>query len=156
MNEVSQASLTRIPIALLLGWLVPGLGHIFIRHRTRGLIFLVTITATFWTGVAVGGMRSTVNPNERKLWFVAQLGTGGNTLLAWAGHEATKKSSDSQSDSVSQKSFAHWKSLDVAIHYTGVAGLLNVLVLLDLMARSELRKKSPSLEVETVTRGGSP
>lgn len=156
MNEESQASLTRIPIALLLGWLVPGLGHIFIHHRTRGLIFLVTITATFWTGVAVGGIRSTVNLNERPLWFVAQIGTGGNTLLAWAGHEATKKGSDSQAQSVAPKSFAHWKSLDVAIHYTGVAGLLNVLVLLDLMARSEIRKKSPSPELLAVTRGGSP
>ena len=58
---------------------MPGLGHVFLGHRHRGLIFLVTITATFWTGVAIGGVRGTVNPQDRQLWFVAQLCTGVNT-----------------------------------------------------------------------------
>src|SRR3990172_10486299 len=75
-------------IAGFLAWLVPGLGHIYLGHRVRGLVCLVTITLTFWTGVAIGGVQATVDPHERTLWFMAQLCSGGNTLAAYALHSA--------------------------------------------------------------------
>ena len=73
-------SFLRAPIAAILAWLIPGLGHIFLGHKVRGVIFLVVITLTFWTGVAIGGVQGTVDPKERKLWFIAQLCSAANTL----------------------------------------------------------------------------
>jgi hypothetical protein len=137
---------------MFLGWLVPGLGHLFLRHTTRGLVFLIAITATFWTGVAVGGLRSTVDPNERALWFLAQLGTGSNALLAWAGSRLTAENPTPKSNAVDVASVPHWRSTDVAIHYTGVAGLLNILVLLDVVARAESGNKTIGITIPG--RGG--
>ncbi len=127
------------PIAGFLAWLVPGLGHLYLGHRVRGLICLVTITATFWTGVAIGGVQGTVDPHDRTLWFMAQLCTGGNTLAAYGLHRAVEPRTNEPSV-VSQRSaalLAHWLSSDVGVHYTGVAGLLNLLVILDALGRAD-------------------
>jgi hypothetical protein len=128
----------RMPVAGLLSWILPGLGHIYLRQRARGLICLVTITATFWTGVAVGSVQSTVAPKARKLWFLAQLCTGGNTLAAYALHHNVDPDS---ARSPKQATTPYWASVDVGVHYTGVAGLLNLLVILDAMSRAEPRSR---------------
>ena len=134
MAESSMPSAVRGPIAGLLGWMVPGLGHVFLGDRRRGLVFMVAITATFWSGVAIGSVQGTVAPHTRKLWFMAQLGTGGNALAAYGLHCAV----DPDSAKSPKPVFAgNWLSAEVGVHYTGVAGLLNILVILDAIARSD-------------------
>lgn len=130
-NETS--SLIRFPIAGILSWILPGLGHLFLGDKARGMTCLITVTATFWTGVAIGGVRSTVDPQERKLWFMAQICTGGNTVAAYAIHRALKAKDTPDSP----KFFGHWASVDVGVHYTGVAGLLNLLVMFDAISRAD-------------------
>lgn len=134
MPESSMPSVVRGSIAGLLGWIVPGLGHLFIGDRKRGLVFLVAITATFWSGVAIGSVQGTVAPHSRKLWFMAQLGTGGNALAAYGLHVAVNPSS---AKSPKPEFAGNWLSAEVGVHYTGVAGLLNILVILDAIARAD-------------------
>ena len=124
-------------IAGPLAWLVPGLGHIFLGDRSRGLVCLAAITATFWTGVAIGGVRGTVDPDARQLWFIAQLGTGGNALSAYLLNVATAPPSKTPDGKKAPAVVAHWASAEVGVHYTGVAGLLNLLVIFDCLARAE-------------------
>ncbi len=131
---LQSTALTRMPIAGLLAWLVPGLGHIYLGHRGRGLVCLVTITATFWTGVAIGGVRGTVDPQTRRLWFLAQLCTAGNTVAGYVLHYSVA-AHDSHGGAPAV--LAHWSSADIGVHYTGVAGLLNLLVIFDAIARAE-------------------
>jgi len=121
------------PIAGFLAWLVPGLGHLYLGHRVRGIVCLVTITLTFWTGVAIGGVQATVDPQERTLWFMAQLCTGGNTLAAYGLHRVIEPQPAAGQRPAA--ALAHWLSSDVGVHYTGVAGLLNLLVILDALGR---------------------
>lgn len=135
-QSASAKSALDVPVAGLLAWLIPGLGHIYLGHRARGLVCLVTITATFWTGVAIGGVHATVDPHQRKLWFVAQLCTAGNTLSGYALNRATVPGPAGKDPAVV---VAHWASADVGVHYTGVAGLLNLLVILDAIGRAEPR-----------------
>ncbi len=146
----SREDLLAAPIAGLLGWLVPGFGHLYLGQRTRGLVCLVTITATFWTGVAIGSVHATVDPRERTLWFMAQLCTGGNTLVAYAWHEivtpdrdetnpAVRSGRSQSAETLASAPIPHWLSVDVGVHYTGVAGLLNLLVILDALGRAEAR-----------------
>lgn len=123
------------PIAGFLAWLVPGLGHIYLGHRVRGLVCLVTITVTFWTGVAIGGVQATVDPQERTLWFMAQLCTGGNTIAAYGLHSFVEPSPTAGQRPTAV--LAHWLSSEVGVHYTGVAGLLNLLVILDALGRAD-------------------
>lgn len=132
MTNRQPNTLIRMPLVGLLAWLLPGLGHLYLGHRNRGLICLITVTLTFWTGVAIGGVRGTVDPKEHNLWFVAQLCTAGNTMAAYALNRtiAARSSKDGTPPSI-----AHWSSTDVGVHYTGVAGLLNLLVIFDAIAR---------------------
>ena len=130
MPNDASFSLLRVPIAGLLAWLVPGLGHIYLGQRLRGVICLVIITVTFWSGVAIGGVSGTVNPQQRKLWFFAQLCTGGNTMAAYALNRSV---AHRQADG-SGPSGGPYLSAEVGVHYTGVAGLLNVLLILDAIA----------------------
>jgi len=152
--------MARLPVAVFLAWLIPGAGHLFLGHRARGLIFLVTITLTFWTGVAVGGVRGTVDPQERGLWFLAQVCNGGNALSGLLLHKmvqpppvapAVEQAAHrlGRASASARATYAgHWLGLDVAVHYTGVAGLLNLLVIFDVILRAEranlVREETPA------------
>ena len=146
MSRAEPNALLRAPLAGLLTWVVPGLGHLLIGERGRGLVFFVTITATFWTGVAIGGVQNTVDPHKRKLWFIAQLFTGGNTLSAYALNRRVTLAS---AESGTASGAGHWLSGDIGVHYTGVAGLLNLLVILDAIGRADpaTRKKREGIPI---------
>ena len=130
MANSEPPSSLRGPIAGLLAWLVPGLGHLFLGQRGRGLIFLVTITTTFWAGIAIGGVRSTVDPSKRTLWFTAQACSGVNAFAAYAFHRSV---------ATSKRPLGPYLSSEPGVHYTGVAGLLNILVILDAIGRADRR-----------------
>lgn len=145
MKQAQSDLPIRIPISAFLAWLVPGLGHWYIGERVRGAIFFVTITLTFWTGVAVGGFRATIDLNERPLWFMGQVCNGVYALTSYAASNAMTRAEAPPPDGgrthrrMKRPSplTAHWISTDVAIHYTGVAGLLNILIILDAMLRAD-------------------
>jgi hypothetical protein len=69
-------------IALVLAWLVPGAGHAYTGRVTRGIVIFAVIGATFWSGVAVGGVMTVDYYNER-WWFVAQMCAGVHGLVSW-------------------------------------------------------------------------
>ena len=69
-------------LALALAWILPGAGHIYLGRHLRGLIILLTLGATFWAGVAVGGVM-TVDPRTERWWFAAQMGAGVHGLVGW-------------------------------------------------------------------------
>ena len=125
----------RIPLVGFLAWLFPGLAHIYLGYWKRGLVFLVTITVTFWSGIAIGGVRGTVDWRHRKAWFVAELCTGGNTLAAAVLHKSVGLLPGGEGKT--QPYAGHWVSVDVGVHYAGIAGLLNLLVILDALARAD-------------------
>jgi len=116
----------------LLSWLVPGLGHVFIGAKRRGIVIMVTIAVTFWGGVAIGGIRSTVNPHQRRLWFMAQIGAGSHAVVAGLLGTWSRRGQSPQALSTSR-----WQSIEIAMVYTGIAGMLNLVVILDALARAE-------------------
>lgn len=143
----------KLPFIGILAWLVPGAGHYAIGERRRGIILFVTLAATFWGGVAIGGVRTTVYPEKKRLWFMGQLCGGGHALLAHAlgqysrNHVLAGSVTASQLRALSPVQRAemtanlvatgHWGSAEIATVYTGVAGLLNILVVLDALVRGD-------------------
>ena len=135
MSNSETAPVTRVAAAGLLAWLVPGMGHVYIGERRRGIILFVTITLTFWTGVAIGGIRTTVDPDNHLVWFMAEMCTGGHAMTAWGVRRAAPRV---EAATNSGKPFAgHWASTDIGMHYCGVAGLLNLLIIIDALARAD-------------------
>lgn len=147
----------KIPMAGVLSWVLPGLGHFLIGEGRRGLILMVTITVAFWSGVAIGGVRGTVNPEKRLGWFLAELGTGGNTLAAYALSHAESRIRAAKDAAMEKQRGAlylgHWRSVDVGVVYASVAGLLNLLVILDAVGRAG-RKSRPESAASARTKGG--
>jgi len=129
----SAPAAIRLPLIAVLAWAVPGAGHLAIGQRSRGVILLITIALTFWTGVAVGGVKNTVNPHERTLWFLGQVCAGVHPFLAMAwgsGFEVPE-------DALRSDYIAYGQSEEIAVVYTAIAGMLNLLVILDVLGRAE-------------------
>jgi hypothetical protein len=122
-------SVPSAPWVALLAWLLPGLGHWWIGQRSRAVIFFVITGVTFWGGVAVAGVRTAVTVRDNGLWIAAQLCMGPQTLgaLSWSNSLAATDSPDSYK--------SPWPSADIGVVYAGVAGLLNLLIIIDALAR---------------------
>lgn len=124
------------PLAAVAAWLLPGLGHWWIGERARGAIFFVVVTTTFWGGIAVGGVRTTVAPKENGAWVAAQLCVGPQAMAAlYLGQREIRQAREQGKDPYRSP----WPSSNIAVVYAGVAGLLNILVIIDALARVEAR-----------------
>jgi hypothetical protein len=64
--------------ALLLGWLVPGAGHLLTRHWVRALLIFVSISLMFFLGIAMQAKVYTPNTGEPldMLGFCGDIGAG--------------------------------------------------------------------------------
>ena len=82
---------------------------------------------------------------QHKVWFAAQVLNGGYTglVLAW-------KSRLPKVDPETEQplGLAVWPSDEIALVYTGIAGMLNLLLLIDLLLRPWIRNpKSPTAPI---------
>jgi hypothetical protein len=66
-------------VAAALAWLVPGLGHVYVRRRRRGLAFFVLVVAALWIGCALQGNLAHPVANQ-PISALATLGTIGMGL----------------------------------------------------------------------------
>ncbi|MBN1488527.1 MAG: hypothetical protein JXA69_01300 [Phycisphaerae bacterium] len=127
----SKTNAATASTAALLSWVLPGAGHIYAGHKARGIIILAVIAVTFWGGVAIGGVKTTIQPKERRAWFMAQMCTGAHAFAVLSlANRIPNKERWEYSEYV-----AYAPVDDIAVVYTGVAGLLNLLVILDVLGR---------------------
>jgi|ERR1700757_5425953 hypothetical protein len=64
--------------ALIVGWLVPGAGHLLTGRWVRALLLFVSIGAMFWLGIAMQGKLYVPNTGDvlEMLGFVGDFGNG--------------------------------------------------------------------------------
>lgn len=64
--------------ALIVGWLVPGAGHVLTGRWIRGLLLFVSIAAMFWLGIAMQGKLYVPNTGDvlDMLGFAGDFGNG--------------------------------------------------------------------------------
>ncbi len=106
-------------VALVAGWLVPGLGHVLAKRPKRGAILFVTITLMFALGLLMQGKLYIANPSDllEMLGFVGDLGAGLLYLvsrIADLGHGAVQVA-----------------TADYGTKFIVVAGLLNYISAID-------------------------
>ncbi len=106
--------------ACLFAWLVPGAGHFYLRRTGKGLVFLGCIGALFVLGVAMDSRLHMVLGMDdllASLFSLAQMAIGLPYFLArmlgFAAGEVTSV------------------NYEYGNTFTAVAGLLNILVMLD-------------------------
>ncbi len=105
--------------AIILGWLVPGLGHIYLRRYGRGLVFLAAIALMSLLGLIMGGKIYPLQA-ENPLTFLAFLSDLGNGLLYIISRFLPVGLGELER-----------RSFEFGTAYLAGAGLLNYLVALD-------------------------
>jgi len=101
----------------LLAWLIPGAGHFLIKEKKRALIISITIILTFCVGLYVGSI-GIINPVGAKPWYVAQIMNSPIVaVLAVFG-----------------------RPNEIGQIYTSIAGLLNLLCIVNAVYLAHLRK----------------
>lgn len=75
----------------ILNWVFPGLGHIALGYRRRGMLAMVAILGMFAGGLLIGGLDA-VDSVEDAPWYIAQSGNGPIAFAAdLANQELLKK-----------------------------------------------------------------
>lgn len=120
--------------AVLLGWLVPGLGHLTIGERRRGLVLGAMIIATFLAGMILADFRNLSPFDRHPIWGLAHLFGGALAGIATLATQTLHIEHENP-------------FYNVGCLYSGVATLLNILAMVDawdLAGREE--KTTPSDE----------
>ena len=71
-------------VAPLVGWLIPGAGHLIQKKWIRGLLLTLSVSAMFFLGLMMEGKVYTPNAGDvlEMLGFVGDLGSGGLYCLS--------------------------------------------------------------------------
>ena len=106
-------------LASLVGWLVPGAGHLILRRYVRGLILMASIVTMFVLGLLMQGHVYKPNGGDILdiLGFVGNIGAGGLYFLTLAKDWG-------------QGAIAH-ATADYGTKYLIVEGLLNFIAVAD-------------------------
>jgi hypothetical protein len=108
--------------AALLAWVFPGLGHLYLGRRAKALVLMGCLLALFVLGVGMDSRLSLhvgLEDPLALLFSLAQMGVGAPYVLArLLGYEAGLVTSP---------------NYEYGNTFTAVAGLLNVLVILDAL-----------------------
>jgi hypothetical protein len=119
-SSAPEYPLTKTAImAPLVGWLIPGAGHLIQKRYVRGVLLMVSVVAMFLLGLAMNGRVYGPNGGDilEMLGFVGDLGSGALYFLAmimgW-GHAAAAQA-----------------TADYGKTFVIVAGLLNFIAVAD-------------------------
>ena len=109
----------RVLVTCVLGWAIPGLGHVAAGRIGRGLLFAVVVLALFIGGIALDGKVYRTEPGQ-PLTYLAAVGAAGVGLPYVVANYAGFSLGDLRSE-----------TYEYGNTFTLVAGLLNLLVVLD-------------------------
>jgi hypothetical protein len=151
-EEPRSVELRDPEIAAFLGWLVPGLGHLYQRRTAKAILYFVCIVGTFVYGIYLGGssrlgwgrvVYASWNADDKRVSYFGQVGAGLIALPAlvqatrvrnhnpplWNGFMAPPGDRPDTTLANLQKDLNRYFELGTV--YTLVAGLLNVLAIYD-------------------------
>lgn len=109
----------------LIGWVIPGGGYFMIGERNRGIIVLITIAATFLIGIYIGSI-GVIDPVGCWPWYIAQI--MNTPLVAIISHNTSGGAYP-----------VYAKSNEFGQIYTGIAGLLNLLCIVNSVYMAHIK-----------------
>ena len=110
----------------LLAWFVPGAGHFVLNEKKRAAIIFVAIVLTFCAGLYIGSI-GVIDPVNAKPWYVAQI---MNSPVVAALGCLTRTGNYS----------VYGRPNEIGQIYTGIAGLLNLLCIVNAVYMAHLRR----------------
>ena len=116
----------------LLGWIVPGAGHLLINQTKRGLVIFAAIVGLFVLGIYVGSI-GVIDPVNAKMWYIAQILTSPLTNILG---QLT----------VTKGIYSFGRPAEIGQLFTSIAGLLNLFCFINAVHQAYLQKIEPSEE----------
>lgn len=110
----------------LLGWLVPGAGHLVLKNKKHAVIIFVTIVLTFGTGLYLGSI-GVLDYVGAKPWYLAQM--MNSPMVHILGYLAHK-------DGYA----VYGRPSEIGQIYTSIAGLLNLLCIVNAVYLAHQRR----------------
>ncbi|MBN1360235.1 MAG: hypothetical protein JW993_06575 [Sedimentisphaerales bacterium] len=108
-----------------LAWLVPGAGHFLLDKRRQAIVICVAVLLTFLVGLYVGSV-GVIDPVGAKPWYAAQLmNTPAVALLARISTAGNYP--------------VYGRPNEIGQIYTSIAGLLNLLCIVNAIYLAHLR-----------------
>jgi TM2 domain-containing membrane protein YozV len=131
-------------VAAVLGWLVPGLGHLYQGRTAKGLLFMVCILSTFFYGLFLSDGRAVYaswTDWDRRLPYLCQVGVGLPALPALVQTYLVRNGraplvGGVMAPPATMGELNDWyrqlhRYFELGTVYTMIAGLLNVLAIYD-------------------------
>ena len=87
-------------VAPIIGWIIPGAGHIYLKRYVRGILLLISVFGMFFIGLGMNGRIYHPNGGDILdiLGFVGDVGAGGLYFLArimdWGNAMAANAAAD--------------------------------------------------------------
>ncbi|HEY6271545.1 MAG TPA: DUF6677 family protein [Terriglobales bacterium] len=119
-TDREAAPLTAMAVlAPLIGWLIPGAGHLIQKRWIRGTLLLISVVTMFALGLAMDGKVYKPNTGDLLdiLGFIGDLGAGGLYIASRMGDWG--------------RTVITQATADYGTRYIVVAGLLNVMSMVD-------------------------
>jgi hypothetical protein len=128
------------PLVAIAGWFVPGAGYWLIGERKRAVTVGVTIIIVFFLGILISGVRCVQAPDMSssspflqrlisKPWFIGQVLNGP---LGIGAAIASNQLTHSKYHNIEAKA----RLAEIGTLYTAVAGMLNLLTIMDAASRA--------------------
>jgi len=130
--------------AIILGWILPGLGHISLGQKRRGFLIMGGVLFLVVCGVLIGGIDAVDHKNDG-LWFIAQV-WGGLIVVGVDMLNQALIAPLPVAEKVTRVGLSH--ANEIGTLFIAMAGLMNFVVLLDLIQAV----KSEDLERRRTTR----
>jgi hypothetical protein len=120
----------RTVTAMLLAYLVPGAGHLYLGRRARAITFFCIVVLLFVIGVGIDGDLYTINhANGSLLRMLAALGSLGSGIIYWIA------AGMGVHGDITSITFEHGTA------FTITAGLMNLLLVVDAFDIAQGRKE---------------
>jgi hypothetical protein len=121
-----ESNIAFLLVVGLLGWFVPGGGHLVINEKKHAIIIFVTIALTFAAGLYIGSI-GIINPVGAKPWYIAQI--MNSPVVALIGRMTASGNYP-----------VYGRPNEIGQIYTSIAGLLNLLCIVNAVYWAYLRR----------------
>ncbi|MCK6440840.1 MAG: hypothetical protein L6Q71_11660 [Planctomycetes bacterium] len=131
------ATRNRLTPAILAGFAVPGLGHLLLKRKGHGTLFAICVYGLFAAGMIMSGMTAIDPEHHPVYWWLAQFAAG---IPAWVVHWGglAKEPLIGETVSIGGQMYG--------LTYVCVAGLINLLSLIELARHSSPAPETSSTE----------
>ncbi|TVQ57737.1 MAG: hypothetical protein EA377_00635 [Phycisphaerales bacterium] len=120
------------PPAAACAWLWPGLGHIVLGEKRRGLLIMFGVLFLFFSGLLIGGFDAVDRVDDR-LWFLAQALCGPIAFVADFINQSVIKDPNVLASFDETRTTGLARVNEIGTLFIALAGLMNLTVIIDAL-----------------------